>query len=312
MIQYRQGVRVSLASESIADFTPAGVQLERGFMNFQTVSSGIVFSASTLRLEPATVKTSGNVSFQGSKASVSVAEGTLKVIDPSGVQLASLSAGEARLFEEAAATAASASAPSAAAAPAAPPQGGQTSSDSSRKWLIGVGVAVVGTSLGVAGLVRANDANSRADSQAATISQVQSQNAALATQVAQVQSQNAALSTQVTALRAQAAALSAQLVSLASQSNQVKAIQAELAAQLAELSKAEAQLSAAQQQTTQLVMQIASQGGQATPAQLQQLQSLSSIMLVINTQLGVITTKIINANQALNNIVITISPTRVS
>lgn len=307
MIQYRQGVRVSLGSESIADFTPARVQLERGLMNFQTSSNAVAFAASTLRLEPATAKTSVNVSFQGSKASVSVSEGSLKVIDPSGVQLASLKAGEARLFEEASASAASAPAPSAssAPAPAAPPQGGQSSAGSSRKWLIGVGAAVVGASLGIAGLVRANDANDRADSQA-------TQNATLSAQVTQIQSQNAALSAQVTALRAQAASLQAQLVSLASQSNAVKAIQADLAAQLAELAKVEGQLSAAQQQTTQLLAQIASQGGQATPAQLQQLQSLSTLIITINTTLGTITTRIINDGQALNNIVITVSPTRIS
>jgi hypothetical protein len=299
MVQYRQGVRVSLASDSIADFSASKVQLERGLMNFQTASNGVAFAASSLRLEPANGKTSGNVSFQGTKASVSVTEGSLKVIDPSGTQLASLNAGEARMFEEAPASAASASAPS--SSPAAPPQSGQSSTSNNsggRKWLIGVGASMVGASIGIAGLVRANDANNRADSQAGL--------------AAQVQSQNAALASQVTTLRSQAAALSTQLASLASQSNQVRAIQADLASQIAALSQVEAQLSQAQQQTTQLLAQISTQGGQATPSQLQQLQSLSTLIVTINARLGTITTQIVNDGNALNNIVIVISPTRVS
>jgi hypothetical protein len=305
MIQYRQGIRVGLGSESVADFAPARVQLERGLMNFQTASGGVEFAASTLRLEPVGARAAGNISLQGSKATVSVTEGALKVMDPSGVQLAALNAGEARLFEEAPASPASASAPS--PAPAAPPQGSQSNatSSSSRKWLIGVGSGVVAGSLAVAALVRANNADDRADqANAAASSQ-----AAL---VSQLQSQNAALSAQVASLRAQAAALSAQLSSLASASNQAKAIQADLAAQIAALAEIQAQLSQAQQQTTQLLAQISTQGGQATPAQLQQLQSLSSLIVTINTRLGSITTQIINDGQALNNIVIVISPTRVS
>lgn len=61
------------------------------------------FAVSTLRLEPATAVSVATVTLQDKKASVSVTEGTLNIVDPTGVQLASLSAGQAGVFQEASA-----------------------------------------------------------------------------------------------------------------------------------------------------------------------------------------------------------------
>ena len=256
VIQYRQGSRVVLASETVADFAPARVQLEKGLMTFETASnSGMIFAASTLRLEPASSKTAANVTFTNSKASIAVTQGTLKVVDPSGLQLASLNAGEARMFEEALATPepASASSPS-PSAPAAPPQAG--GGNGGHKWVLALGAAVVGVSLGVAGIVRANDANSRADSSASTLAQVQSQNAALATQVQAAQASAAALQARLNAIGANAAA--------------VASISASLSAQIAILGQAQSQLN-------NIVSQLAA--GQITSAQAaQQLAALQSII----------------------------------
>lgn len=224
IIQYREGARIQLASGSLANFTPSRVQLEKGLMSFQTASNnGMMFAVSTLRLEPSTPKAAANVTLKDSKASVAVTEGTLKIVDPSGAQLASLNAGDARLFEEVAASLPEpAASPSPAPAAAAPPQGG---GGGSHTWMIALGAAVVGTSLGIAGLVRANDANDRADQ---SISQV------------------AALQTQIAAAQAQVTTLRAQLATLAAQSAQVKAIEADLAAQLQALATLQQQLAAGQ------------------------------------------------------------------
>ena len=97
-------------------------------MSFQTAAgSAMVFAVSTLRLEPSTAKAAANVTLKDSKASVAVTEGTLNVVDPSGVQLASLHAGDARLFEEAAAAVPGPASSPAAAPPVAPPQGSSSS-----------------------------------------------------------------------------------------------------------------------------------------------------------------------------------------
>ena len=73
-------------------------------MLFRTVSgNGPAFAASTLRLEPATTNTVVHVTLEDNKANVSVTEGILNIVDPSGVQLASLSAGQAGVFQEASA-----------------------------------------------------------------------------------------------------------------------------------------------------------------------------------------------------------------
>jgi hypothetical protein len=157
VIQYRDGARIMLASESVANFALARMQLEKGLMSFQTVAGkGMVFAVSTLRLEPATAKAAANVTFKDSKANVAVTEGTLKVVDPSGVQLASLNAGDARLFEAVAGAVPGPASSPAAAAPAAPPQGGAGSSSFNYKWLI---VAVVPPAIGLGAyfIVRAKE-----------------------------------------------------------------------------------------------------------------------------------------------------------
>jgi len=297
-IQYKGGARVVLGSDTSANFASSQVRLDNGVMSFQTVSNGVVFAASTLKLEPATPKSAANLTLQNNKASVAVTEGTVKVIDPSGVQLASLTAGEARLFEEAPAT------PASASAPAAPPQSGggssSTASNHSRRWLISLGAAVVGGSLGVAGLVHANDSNSRADSQASL--------------AAQIGAQNAALSIQINALKAQAAALQAFANAVSSNSAQQQALIQQLTAAAADLASIEAQLASLQQQTSTLLAAIAAQGGVATPAQLSQLQSLASQQSNLNGRLQSTTNTINTVNNNLRNISTppTVSPTRAS
>jgi len=104
IIQYQKGPRVQVAIESSVHFTSSHVQLQRGQMAFRTVSGNdLFFAASTLRLESATTTTVAHVSLQDKKASVSVTEGILNIVDPSGVQLASLRAGQASVFQEASA-----------------------------------------------------------------------------------------------------------------------------------------------------------------------------------------------------------------
>jgi hypothetical protein len=261
VIQYRQGSRVVLASETVADFAPARVQLEKGLMTFESPSnSGMIFAASTLRLEPSAAKTAANVTFTDSKASISVTQGTLKIVDPSGLQLASLNAGEARMFEEAPARSepASASSPSPSSA-AAPPQGG----GGSNRWILALGVGVVGLSLGIAGIVRANDANSRADSATAA--------ATAAT------AQATALQAQVTAANAAAALLQTRLNATGADAAVIARISADLAAQIARLAQAQASLST-------IVAQLAA--GQITPA-------------AAATQLAALQTIIAQATQAI-------------
>lgn len=258
LVQYRQGTRVTLAGETVANFAAARVQLEKGLMTIQTVSNtGMVFAASTLRLEPAVARTAANITFNNSKASVAVSEGTVNVVDPSGTQLASLNAGDARLFEEGSAS----SDPASAAPSAAPPQGtGTSSSGSSRKWLIGVGVGVVGVSLGIAGLVHANDANSRADN-------ANSQVAALNTQIAAANAQIASLRASASGLAAITAALAAQEAALGRALDQVRLIQQQLAAGQLTPAQAATQLAAVQATIAQIVSAIGTIGGDLTACQ---------------------------------------------
>jgi hypothetical protein len=296
VIQYQQGSRVVLSSETVANFAPARVQLEKGLMTFESASnSGMIFAASTLRLEPAAAKTAANVTISDSKASVAVTQGTLKVVDPSGLQLASLNAGEARMFEDARVEPepASASSPS---APAAAPQGG---GGRSHRWAVALGVAAVGVTLGAVGIVRANDANSRADSAnasastanaaaataqtaagqasaaaAAAAAQAAAANAAAAAATAQV----TALTAQVTAANAAAAALQARVNGLSSQASVSAALSADLATQIARLSQIQTQLNT-------IVAQLAA--GTITPAEAQRqigiLQgALTAVLAAIN------------------------------
>src|SRR3990172_2039280 len=65
VVQYQQGARVRVGSESLATFSPSQVQLQRGQMSFQTsASDGPVFAASTLMLKPAGPSSAANVVLQ--------------------------------------------------------------------------------------------------------------------------------------------------------------------------------------------------------------------------------------------------------
>jgi hypothetical protein len=266
VIQYRDGARIMLASGSLASFAPAGMQLEKGLMSFQTVAgNGMIFAVSTLRLEPTTAKAAANVTLKDSKASVAVTEGTLKVVDPSGVQLASLHAGDARLFEEAGSAVPSSPASSpAAASSAAPPQGGGGSSHNG--WKIALGAAVVGVGIGVAALVRANDSSDSADKANASAAIANAAAASASADAASAKALAAQLQSQVAALTTQLSAAQAQLTTIQGQSTQSAALIAQLQTQIAavttQLNAANASLSTLQGQSTQssaLVAQLQSQ-----------------------------------------------------
>ena len=100
-------------------------------------------------------KSAPNVTLRDFMTRASVTEGTLKLGDTSGTQIASLLGGEARPFGEP-----SAAVPAAAIPPAPAPQiGGGTGMN--RGWVLALGIAIVGTSLAIAALVRANDIDDR-------------------------------------------------------------------------------------------------------------------------------------------------------
>ena len=128
-----------LGSGSLASFTPGRVELRKGQMSFDAVTGGLVFAASTLRIEPTAEKSAANVTLQDRKATVTVTKGSLRVVDPSGIQLASLHVGEARLFEEAS----TAAQPSASAPP--PPPAEQ------RSKCFGLGIGPVCLGLKISG-----------------------------------------------------------------------------------------------------------------------------------------------------------------
>ena len=210
LIQYEEGARVVLGLESQASFSATRVELKKGQMSFSTKAGGPLFAASTLRIEPVGNKSAANVTYVDHKATVAVTEGSFRIVDPSGEQLASLRAGEARLFEE---VAASEPAPPAAAAPAAP-AAPQIGGGGNRAWLLALGVGIVGTSLGIAALLRASDADDRAD---------EALDAANATR------------SEIDAARAQAAALSAQISALQAQLASAQATSSQQASQIADL-----------------------------------------------------------------------------
>ena len=153
-VQYKQGARVLLANDSAALFSTSSVELRNGQMSFRPGSDmGVAFSASSLRLQPAK-SSSANVTLKDGKATVSVTEGTVEVIDPSGAKLATVGAGEAKLFAMASpAPAAAAPAPAAAAppAPASKKVGGVP------VWVVVGAVAAVSTTVGVALKMNSND-----------------------------------------------------------------------------------------------------------------------------------------------------------
>lgn len=274
LIQYRQGARVVLGGGTEASFTTQRVELQKGQMSFDTSAGGPAFAASTLRLEPASAKSAANVTLGNRQAAVAVTEGAVNVVDPSGALLASLTAGEARLFEEAPAAASPAPAAAAPAAAAAAPQGGLSGN---RAWLIALGVGIVGTSLGIAGLVRANDASDRADEAEARASAANTAATAAASQVTALQATVTALNTQLTTLRSQLTALQASI-------NASNPLLSQLSAALAQVNTLQSQLLSAQTQLNTLLVSIAAQGGVATPAQLSQLQSLGSLLSALFQQ----------------------------
>jgi chemotaxis protein histidine kinase CheA len=273
MIQYQNGPRVVLGLQSQASFTPSKVELQKGQMSFRTEAGGPQFAASTLRIEPIEAKSAADVTYLDHKATVSVTEGSFRVVDPSGVQLASLRTGEARLFEEAAA---SVPGPPAAAAPPAVPAAPQLGSGgSNRAWLLALGVGVVGTSLGIAALVRASDADDRADVANQSANQARSDAAAAAAAAAAAQAAAAQAQSQAASALAQAAALQAQLATLQAQLAASSEATAAAAAGLQQLASVQNRLNRAQTELSELISAIAAQGGTATPAQLSQLQSLT-------------------------------------
>lgn len=120
LIQYKQGTRVVLAENSDAKFYSNHIELRSGEMGLHAVSAdGPVFNASTLRLEPSAASSSANVSVQPGKVSVSVAKGAVRAVDPTGITLTVIEAGQTQLFAMANAAAANIPAPSSPAA--APP-----------------------------------------------------------------------------------------------------------------------------------------------------------------------------------------------
>jgi hypothetical protein len=141
VIQYKEGARVLLASDSSAQFSAGEVQLQKGQMTFRSAAAGgPVFNATSLRLEPAAANSSANVVLKDGKASVSVTEGILQIVDPSGAKLASIKAGETRLFAMASPPASPAAASPAPAAPAPQALAGGT-----RTWVLvaaATGVAI--------------------------------------------------------------------------------------------------------------------------------------------------------------------------
>jgi len=268
MIQYQDGPRVVLGIESQASFSPSRVELRSGQMSFSTEAGGPLFTAATLRIEPTEAKSAANVTYIDHKATVSVTEGSFRVVDPSGVQLASLRTGEARLFEEAAAAV---PAPP-AAPPAVPPAPQIGGGNSNRAWLLALGVGIVGSSLGIAALLRASDADDRADDAASAAAAAQAQAASLSAEVNALQSQIASLAT----------VSPEQIASLASAVSRLSAIQTQLAQ--------------AQRELAAIVAAIGAQGGVATPAQLAQLTAL-------RTRLGALAQEAQNAQRDLNEIV---------
>lgn len=295
LIQYQDGMRVILGTESLASFSSARVELQKGQMSVRTETGKPMFAASTLRIEPTSVKSAANVTLQDRKASVAVTEGTFKVVDPSGVELAALRAGEARLFEEA--SAAVPSPPAAAAAPPPPQAGGGAGS---RTWLLALGIGIVGTSLGIAGLVRANDADDRADKAATDANQARAQAQALQAQLAAAQATTAALTTQLNTLRTQLTALQAQA---AAGNVQI----ANLAAAVGQLLRLEAQLNGVQNQLNQLLTDVARQGGVPTAAQIAQLQSLGSTLTGLFQAVQNLTNTV---SQIVGDVIRTLSTTR--
>jgi hypothetical protein len=246
LIQYQDGVRVILGAGSLASFSSTRVELQKGQMSFATESGGPQFAASTLRIEPVSTKSAANVTLADHKATVAVTEGSLRVVDPSGVQLASLRAGEARLFEEV--SPALPSPPSAQPA-ATPPQAG--GGGLSRWWLAVLGIGAVAIPLGIAKGLRGNDVDGCTDQ--------------LRTQLLDAQAQTTALQTQVRDLQTRAA-------SLAAAAARDGVILPDLPGTIANLSQVEAQVNSTQSEITRALSDFS--GGDCSSAQLSQVPTL--------------------------------------
>jgi len=155
VVQYKHGARILLAKSSAALFSPTSVELKKGEMTFRSASSKeIVFQATSLRLEPVTEKTLANVTVNEGKAAISVQEGSVRAVDPSGKVLGEIPAGKTQLFAMAVppAAGAAASAPAASASAAAPPVPSATVAI----WLA-LGVAAATTATFVTAAVTDND-----------------------------------------------------------------------------------------------------------------------------------------------------------
>ncbi|MBI1956004.1 MAG: hypothetical protein HYS38_06380 [Acidobacteria bacterium] len=299
VVQYKEGPRVSLGSESAASFSSSEIQLQKGQMAFETAGTPVIFAASTLRLEPTSEKSVANVTVQDKLASISVSQGSVRVMDPSGEQLAALNAGDARLFEKAAP-------PPPPAAPAAAPQAGAAGG---RTWLIALGVGIVGTTLGIAGLVRANNASDDADAATAEAAAAKTLAQSFSAQITALQASNAALTTQATSLSTQITALNtfataqkAANVSL----QQLEAAQNDVSKIQAELSDITNQIDALQTNILAGSTSLTSQGAspQITPEQLALLQALQVRQKGVVTSLQTATTK---ANTVLTDVIAKLS-----
>jgi len=298
VVQYKDGTRVLLAMNSTAQFTAGEVQLQAGQMTFRTASEQVpVFHASSLRLEAAP-SSSANVILNDRKATISVTEGAVRVVDPTGARLASVQAGEARLFAMASPAAA---APPAPAAPAAPQMGGGNGT----VWLLALGVATAATALAIAGLVRANNANDKADAAASQAASLQSAIDSLEGQIAAAQGQITTLQGQITTLQGQIAALqtsgSAQAAQIAALQGTVSTLQGQVTALQSLNASLQGQIAALESQVAALESSGSAQAAQiaALEAQNTALQGqIAGLQAQINTLLALIA----DLQQQLDNI----------
>ena len=299
VVQYKEGTRVLLAMNSTAQFTAGEVQLQAGQMTFRTASEQVpVFHASSLRLEAAP-SSAANVILNDRKATVSVTEGTVRVVDPTGAPLASIQAGEARLFAMAASPAAASPAPP--AVPAAPQMGGGNGT----VWLLALGVATAATALAIAGLVRANNANDKADAAASQAASLQSAIDSLEGQIAAAQGQITTLQGQITTLQGQIAALqssgSAQAAQIAALQGTVSTLQGQVTALQSLNASLQGQIAALESQVAALESSGSAQAAQiaALEAQNTALQGqIAGLQAQINTLLALIA----DLQQQLDNI----------
>jgi hypothetical protein len=161
VIQYKQGARVLLAKSSSALFSTGSVELKKGEMTFRSAGNkDVVFQATSLRLEPTSEKTLANVMVNDGKATISVKEGGVRAVDPSGITLGEIPAGKTQLFAMAVAPSARAAAAPAAASAAAPP----IPSAGAAIW---VALAVAGATIGTFVTAKVADNDDEVEARAA-------------------------------------------------------------------------------------------------------------------------------------------------